>query len=60
MRRCGYVRSDTEDRNSNAFGEADVMLTAGARMDWLLVEDRMAVNKETDVDTLVGPFCVPL
>jgi hypothetical protein len=33
VRRCGYVRSDTEDRNSNAFGEADVMLTAGARME---------------------------
>ena len=32
----------------------------GSQMDWTLVEDRMAVNKETDVDTLVGPFCVPL
>lgn len=33
VRRCGYVRSDMEDRNHNVFSEADVILVADARME---------------------------
>lgn len=43
MRRCGYVRSDTEGRNCSAYGEADVILAVGARMEELVATAAVAV-----------------